>query len=657
MLWLQEGEKGATQLVVGDTTRKLYVAATVPGPISNVKLKVLDEGKVAIAVSGKASSDGSLFNPETITKPRSSAKLYDSLMVRHWDAYVSPERQCIWYGILQMGKPHITEDKGRYTLSNLVNALEGTHLESPIPPFGDTGHFDISSTGLVFVAKDPTLDPALHTKSNFYYLSITDFAAASSKRPRKLQIDGMDGACSSPIFSPNGQAAAFLQQRQDGYESDKNRIIFVANVEHLAPTSEILRSQDGHESWDRSPESISFSNDGETLYIIAEDEGHTSLFKLPITPKAQDNPVTPEKLTGSGSVSAIYPLSTSSPVLLLSSTSFTDNSIYTLLDPSTSTPTSKLISSQSGSGLAFNLSSSQVSSTWFPSPVGNTTRSIHAWVVKPSEFASSKSYPIALLVHGGPQSAWTDSWSTRWNPAIFAEQGYIVVLPNPTGSTGYGQAFVDDIHNSWGGRPYEDLVAFFHHLKTSPEFDFADTNRAVALGASYGGYMMNWINGHDLGREFKALVCHDGVFSMTGQTASDEQYFPVHDLGGPIWEAQENWDKWDPSRHTDQWETPELVIHNELDYRLSIAEGLSAFNVLQTRGIKSRFLTFPNENHWVLKEENSRVWHHVVINWINGFVGLPPLSDEGGGDLGVEVQGKKSEEEGDQGKNPGLARR
>ena len=250
-------------------------------------------------------------------------------------------------------------------------------------------------------------------------------------------------------------------------------------------------------------------------------------------------------------------------------------------------------------------------------------------MVKPSFFKPGKKYPLAYLIHGGPQGAWNDQWSTRWNPAVFAEQGYIVITPNPTGSTGYGQEFTDAIRENWGGAPYEDLVRGFEYIE-SELGHFVDTTRAVALGASYGGYMMNWIQGHDLGRKFKALVCHDGVFSMTSQVASDEQYFPVHDLGGPIWKNQAGFDKWDPSRFTHNWSTPQLIIHNELDYRLTIAEGLAAFNVLQMRGVDSRFLSFPDENHWVLGHENSLVWHTVVIDWINMYVGLPALGDKGG---------------------------
>ena len=165
----------------------------------------------------------------------------------------------------------------------------------------------------------------------------------------------------------------------------------------------------------------------------------------------------------------------------------------------------------------------------------------------------------------------------------------------------------------------------FDYIKQN--VSYVDTKRAVALGASYGGYMMNWIQGHPLGREFKALVTHDGVFSMSGQMASEELYFPFHDIKGTLWNKPENWAKWDPSRFTENWTTPQLVIHSELDYRLTISEGLAAFNVLQCKGIESQFLTFPDENHWVLKPENGLMWHTVVLDWVNKHVGLKTYTE------------------------------
>ena len=628
VVWLKEGEKGVTHLIIGDVDKagETYVAAVVPGPISNLKLKAVAEGKLAVAVTGKAKPDGTLYNPENEPKKHTSGLVYDSLMVRHWDKYVTPNRNTIWTGILY-------KKEGKYSLSDLTNPLKGTGLESPIPPFGGSDHFDVSSTGVVFVAKDPELDPALNTKCDFYFVPLGTFSVSShSGKPQKVEVEGLDGACSSPVFSPDGRGAAFLKMKRNGYESDKNRIVHVPDLSKLSDTIEIMKSSGGEGSWDRSPSSVTFSGDGKCLYLQAEDKGRGLLYRLDLSATQGD---LPEPLTDSGYISDIRPLSANSTELFISRTNLVDNSLYEILDPASPSEV-KLVSSNSRNGSSFSLSKDQVSDIWFE---GSGDYKVHAWVMKPSNFSADKKYPLAYLIHGGPQGAWGDQWSTRWNPAIFAEQGYVVITPNPTGSTGYGQAFTDAITKSWGGLPYEDLVRGFEYIKR--EMPFIDTSRSVALGASYGGYMMNWMQGHALGREFKALVTHDGVFSMANQMSSDEQYFPNHDLGGPYWEATEEWEKWNPAKYTGNWSTPHLIIHNELDYRLPISEGLAAFNVLQERKVPSRFLTFPDENHWVLSEENSLLWHTVVLNWINKYAGLPAYKEEG--DEGFEVQNQRLE--------------
>ncbi|MCJ1424988.1 hypothetical protein MMC29_002876, partial [Sticta canariensis] len=587
LIWLKEGEKGATQLIHGDADDigTTYIVGVVPGPVSNLKLRVLGDGKAAIAVVGKARPDGSLYNPELEPKKYSSARVYDSLMVRHWDTYVTPNRNAIWYGSLE-------KLNGRFTASNLTNALKNTQLESPIPVFGGTNHFDIAGTGVVFVAKDPTLNPAANTKSSCYYLPVSSFSAPPSQNLQKFVVKGLEGASTGPVLSPNGVSAAFLQMRQNGYESDKNQIVLIPDIREPSIIVEVLKSNDGKGLWDRSPSAISWSQDGRSLYLRAEEHGKGLLFHLDIPATPLDINELPRPLTNSGHVSDVKPLSADSPLLFVSSSNLIDNSFYTVIDPSKPS-NARQISSDSRNGTSFKLSNEQVSDIWFK---GSGDYKVHAWVLKPSNFTEGKKYPLAYLIHGGPQGAWNDEWNTRWNPAVFAEQGYVVITPNPTGSTGYGQAFCDAIRNSWGGLPYEDLVNGFSYIKEN--LDFVDTSRSVALGASYGGYMMNWIQGHPLGREFKALVCHDGVFSMANQISSDEQYFPNHEFGGPFWTAIKNWERWDPVRFTGEWATPQLVIHNALDYRLPISEGLAAFNVLQERGVESRFLSFPDENHW-----------------------------------------------------------
>ena len=499
---------------------------------------------------------------------------------------------------------------------NLVNALRHTDLESPIPTFGGTDHFDIGATGLIFVAKDPNLITALNTKSDAYYLPISDYSCLSHTlpRPKILEVAGLEGASTSPVFSPDGKQAAFLKMKNVMYESDKNRVILIPDLNNTSRSLEMHASSDQTGTWKLSPGSMWWSSNGKSLLVEAEDRGCGRLFEMSSDPAKVKDP--PKALTGKGYVTDVHPLSTDSGKIFVSSTSLIDNSHFAIVDPTTLEST--IVSSNTRNGSSVGLSPSQVSEIWFP---GAEDYDVHAWVVKPSHFSESRKYPLAYLIHGGPQGAWSDSWSTRWNPAVFAEQGYIVVTPNPTGSTGYGQDFVDGIQNEWGGRPYQDLVKGFEYIET--HMPNVDVTRSVALGASYGGYMMNWIQGQPLGRKFKALVTHDGVFSTLNQFSSEELYFPVHDFGGTLWDNRPGYEKWDPAKYIKNWKTPHLVIHNELDYRLPISEGLAAFNCLQTKGIESRFLSFPDENHWVLKPENSLVWHNIVLGWINKFVGLP----------------------------------
>ncbi len=635
IVWLREGDNGNTSFVISDATLpgKSYTAGTVSGSVSSLKLYVVEPGKVAVAVAGQADPDGSLHNPKNVTKSHTSARVYDSLFVRHWDSWVTEQRNSIFVGALRKSQPVVTSRQGRYSLQGFKNALLGTNLECPIPTFGGVDHFDIGPIGVAIVSKDPHLDPATHTKCDAWFVPKKEIDEIAPASFHKIHYPGLDGAATSPVFSPDGRSLAFLQMATDGYESDKNRIVFAHGLNGLengevVSCSELMRTNDGKGGWDRSPSSLQWSSDGKMLLLEAEDTGRGCLFALDM-----DSPGGPEwqprQLTHSGYIIDFAPLSINSNLLLVSSNNLVDNSVYTLVnpDPLIEPQAPVVVSSLSRNGSMFGLSPEQVSSIWWK---GANDHPVHAWLMRPSFFRADQKYPLAYLIHGGPQGAWNDQWSTRWNPAVFAEQGYIVICPNPTGSTGYGQGFTDAIRNQWGGLPYEDLVKGFDYIES--ELNFVDTSRSVALGASYGGYMMNWMQGHSLSKKFKALVCHDGVFSMTGQLASEEQYFPIHDLGGPIWERQEIYDKWDPSKFLKNWDTPMLVIHNDLDFRLTISEGLSAFNVLQMRGIESRFLSFPDENHWVLKPENSLVWHLVVINWINKFVGLPKVVDRQGRD-------------------------
>ncbi|KAI0851446.1 dipeptidyl peptidase [Daldinia vernicosa] len=616
--WISETEfifvkndDNKTSLLVADATHpgsEPYEVAIFNTSISNIKAKDIGNGTVAFAATAPTTSSGELLNSEEEKKPLSSGKVYTSLFVRHWDSYVSKHRQGLFYGALKKeGKYWRLQDR------NLINALAGTKLECPVPPFGDSSDYDIGKEGIVFVSKDPELNPALWTKTDLYYVPLKTFTEAKPPRPQVVKTGELQGYTGVPVFSHDGTKVAFKRMRNRQYESDKWRLLLLPDIKDLSNVQEFYKTEDGEGGWDLRPEGIVWSNDDKELYVTAEKEGRQTLFKLPSSPLEAKE--LPQPLTEDGAVTDFRNLSQSDGSLFLTSNSLIDNSSYSIIDPSSKELS--LISSSSKEGKSFGLTKSQVDEFWFK---GAGDYQVHALVVRPSNFDPSKKYPLAFLIHGGPQGAWGQSWSTRWNPAVFAEQGYVAVMPNPTGSTGYGQKFTDGIAQDWGGRPYNDLVNCFEHI--SDNIPYIDTNNAVALGASYGGYMINWIQGHPLGRKFKALVCHDGIFSTMSNWSTEELFFPSHDFGGTLWENRDGYARWDPAASAANWATPQLVIHSELDYRLPISEGLAAFNTLQTRGVPSRILIFPDENHWVLKPENSLVWHKEVLGWINKWTGL-----------------------------------
>lgn len=567
------------------TISRPEVITTFDGSVSNLKLAHLDADTSALVLTGPATPSGGLYNAETTEKPRSTAKVYSELFVRQWDSYVTENTNAIWYTTLRKR----TKEAQSMVAAPLRNALAGHSftLESPVPPFGGTGDFDVSKNGIVFVAKDPELNKAIYTKTDLYYIPLQTFTEDKAPSPQLIKTGNLKGYSANPTFSPDAKSVAFTRMASQQYESDKPRLLLLPSITDLTNVQEFFETSDGVGRWDLRPDEITWSADGKELYVTAEDNGRGKLFKVSSSPhQAKDLPTT---LTETGTVSGVSVLPNGH--LFLSSSTLVDSSIYSSLDPSKPLALTT-ISSSSKDGKSFGISSAQVSDYYYEGAEGAT---IHAWLIFPSNFDPKKKYPLAYLIHGGPQGAWNDGWSTRWNPLVYAEQGYVVVTPNPTGSTGYGMALQNGIKNSWGGRPYEDLVKGFEYIESN--LPYIDTSRAVALGASYGGYMVNWIQGHPLGRKFRALVTHDGVFSTLNQYASEELFFPLHDFGGTLWENRAEYEKWDPARFTAEWSTPHLVVHNELDYRLPISEGLAPFNVLQSRGVASRFVTFPDENH------------------------------------------------------------
>jgi dipeptidyl aminopeptidase/acylaminoacyl peptidase len=360
------------------------------GPISNLKISRIDSDTVALVVTGLATPSGELYNPETAEKPRSTGKVYSKLFVRQWDSYVTENKSAIWYTTLKRN-----QGISRNVVAPLRNALAGHSfkLESPVPPFGGSGDFDVGKYGIVFVAKDPQLDPANHTKTDLYYVSLRTFEEPKASSPIIVQTGNLKGYSNSPVFSPDGKSVAFTRMKSDQYESDKPRLLLVPDITDLSNVQEFYQTADGVGGWDLRPEGVAWSNDGEELYVTAEENGRGKLFKLPASPRHARE--LPKAIINDGTVTDVKVLASNH--LFISSTSLVDNSIYSILNPAKPTEHST-ISSNSKSGKTFGLSQEQIDEFWY---AGAENYSVHAWVVKPSNFDKSKKYPLAYLIHGG----------------------------------------------------------------------------------------------------------------------------------------------------------------------------------------------------------------------------------------------------------------
>ena len=434
-----------------------------------------------MVVTGKASPDGTLYNPESAKRSPSSARHFDTFPVRIWDTYVTSERYALWYTALE----HAPGRRDRYKLprTGFVNALQGTDLEHPHPDPLFGVDFDVGANGILFVAKDPFVNQAMTFKHNLYYVSLRTFREDPAPAPQKVSVPGLDGSANSARFSPNGKSATFLQRKDLHNVYDRACIFLIEDIGRFDRVTEVVTTTDNG-VWDLQPESPAFGIDPSELYVTAESRGAKRLFKIPIVSPANESIVAiPSPITTNGAVSSFHALSPTR--LLFTMSTLISSSIFAMIDLSSDSPAYMSVDPHQYPKCGDR--APHVSQIGFQ---GAGDYHVQAFVVKPSDFTQDKAYPMLLWVHGGPVSSWTDAWSHRWNAAFFAEQGYIVIMPNITGSTGFGQEFVEDIIGAWGGRPYQDLVNCFEYIQGN--MPFVDTERAVAMGASYGGYMINW---------------------------------------------------------------------------------------------------------------------------------------------------------------------
>ncbi|KAI1091320.1 alpha/beta-hydrolase [Rostrohypoxylon terebratum] len=589
--------------------------ASLPAPYSGLKAVQVPSGDIHFLVYTKAYPNGTAYNEQLATTAASTARIYTSTYVRHWDTWLNKEKNAVFGGVLKGGN-------GSYSFSGeLTNYVTGicnvTCAESPYDQ-SDESDYDISPDGssVVFLTKDTALPLANYTTDVIYTVPFN----GTSKDVKAINARGTtkyleaQGAATSPRFSPSGKHIAYFQMNGIAYESDRN-ILYVASTE-----SEDFNVTALAHDWDRSPDTLAWAKDSETIFVSAPDLGRERIFPVPLT--AGDS-YEPKNITNEGVPSAFYVLPDNS--ILVS-----DSKIWTSRDIFTVSPEGETIKTYFQANLVDpglkGLKPEDVSEFYYSSNSSEIKQ--QAWIIYPEGFDESKTYPLAFITHGGPQGAHFNSWSTRWNFKVWADQGYVVIAPNPTASSGWGQNLTDAIQGNWGSYPYWDLVHVWDYVNEN--LKYVDTENGIEAGASFGGYMTNWIQGHELGRRFKALVTHDGSTSTLNQYASEELWFMNHDFSGPFNQTGfvpgSPYYEWNPLLYVDNWATPHFVVHNSMDFRLPVSEGILLFNMLQTKGVPSKLLNFPDENHWVLNQENSLVWHTEIFKWINYYSGISNAS-------------------------------
>lgn len=516
---------------------------------------------------------------EAEAKSKVKARSYTSLLYRHW-----------------------TEFQGKTRRHLLIADIDGTNLKDltpgnrDVPPFSLGGPDDYAfspDTKEICYSSNADPDLALSTNSDLFLVPATGGEAK--------KITTNPGADASPVYSPDGKYIAYRSQARAGYESDLWRL----NLYERATARQRLLA----DSIDRPVESVTWHPDSQRVFYTLEDRGRGSVNLIAIAGGGSKG-----ILTGNAHFDDVQ---------------FTPDGktlIYTSV--SGSRPT-ELFTSQSG-GAATALTHinddvleqyalTRLEETYVPSSDGAR---VHSFIVKPPNFQAGRKYPVLFLIHGGPEGAWGETWSYRWNPQVFANAGYLVVMPNPRGSTGYGQKFTEEIQGDWGGRAFDDIMAVVDYVAKQP---YADADRFAAAGGSYGGYMVDWLLGHT--DRFKALVSHAGVFdlrSMVGET--EELWFPMWEFKGMPWNEPDLYAKWSPSYYVKDFKTPTLVLHGELDYRVPVGQGMQLFTALQLQKVPSKMVLFPDEGHWVLKPQNTALWYHTFQDWIDEWTRKPTMN-------------------------------
>ncbi|MGB9198038.1 MAG: S9 family peptidase [Terriglobales bacterium] len=554
------------------------------------------------------------------------ALVFDRLLYRHWNAYKAGKRSHIF--VIQ-APPRNGFSNGGDHPENLPRDLTPGDYDAPPFTLGGQDDYAFSPDGqeICYTSNHDKVE-ATSTNNDLWIVSVNGGAA------KNITVDN-PASDSTPLYSPDGKYIAYRAQSRPGYESDRFRLMLYDRKTGKK------RDMTEENEFDRWVGSFAWAPDSLRILFTAEDMGCQSIYVLDVVPgKFPTGAYGQCELCGPDLHRLMFTRGYDDDIAISKNGDvwFTEMSV---MDPTTikhlgpgqicqaSDPAKcgdvqfvlrPQVESINGAVLS-HVAMSPLEPFWFTGAHGDKAE---GFLVKPPNFDANKKYPVKFLLHGGPEGAWGDDWSYRWNPELFAapsaavSSGYVVIMINFHGSTGYGQKFVDAINGDWGGAPFEDLMKGLDYAEKT--YSFIDKDRECALGASYGGYMANWVLGHT--DRFKCIVSHDGMFnSISAWGTTEELWFNEWEFKGTSYSNREMYDKWSPSNAAKNFKTPTLVVHGQLDYRLDVSEGFQLFTTLQRMGVPSKMLYFPDEGHWVLKPQNSQLWWKTVNDWVDQWVG------------------------------------